>query len=96
MEDQLDAAIARAIESLREDGFEPSYIDAAVRAYRENIQHERQRAEESGARTAISPISKITSVTSVDDPAPKESIGWQFRFMQKDEIPPEEWIVIHE
>lgn len=90
----LEATIAIATDQLKAAGFEQAYIDAAVKAYVENIKHECEGASKRGMRLAVSPLSKVTSIVSVDDSAPRESIGWQYRALHQDEPPPSGWVAI--
>ncbi|MGE4060389.1 MAG: hypothetical protein AB7E69_16120 [Sphingomonadales bacterium] len=94
MSNELEIAIADAVEVLRTQGFERAYISAAVNSYRENLEWEREKASETGLRLAVSRLARVTSVTSVDDPAPKESIGWQHRLLKQDEPAPNGWVIV--
>jgi collagenase-like PrtC family protease len=94
MSDELEAVIASAVDVLRTEGFEHDYIDVAVSAYRENLQDVRKGVAEHDMRLAASPLYKVTSVSSVDDPHPKESIGWQYRVLQQGEPTPGGWVIV--
>jgi len=95
MADELEGAISAAVETLRAEGFEQDYINAALTAYRESLDEECKKAAEHGMLLAASPLSKVTSVASVDDPYPKESIGWQHRPLKQGEAAPGGWIIVN-
>lgn len=94
MSDAFETFLASAVDVLRTEGFEAAYISAAVAAYRETLKEERDKAAEKNLRLSASPLSKVTSISSVDDPFPKESIGWQSRALKQEEPAPGGWFVI--
>lgn len=93
MSAELEALIDSAVDTLRSEGFDDEYIAVAVASYRQNLQEQREKARDGGVQLATSAPHKVTSVSSVDDPYPKESIGWESRVLRPGESPPGGWII---